>query len=98
MSNKVYLTSCRFESVTDRFVTELGPIAAGQVSKDSDFKYENLVKGLKHIQLKVRMDIIDDGTIRIYKRCRSGLRRGLKRAPNFSCRCRNSSTMLMVLG
>lgn len=44
----------RFESVTDRFLVELGPIAAGLVPKDSDFKYENLVKGLKHLQIKVR--------------------------------------------
>lgn len=42
-----------FETVTVRFLVELGPIAAGQVPKDSDFKYENLVKGLKHLQIKV---------------------------------------------
>ncbi|KAH8083338.1 cell morphogenesis N-terminal-domain-containing protein [Cristinia sonorae] len=47
------LANIRFESVTDRFLTELSPIAAGQVPKDSDFKYENLVKGLKHLQIKV---------------------------------------------
>lgn len=43
----------RFESVTDRFLVELTPVAAGQVPKDSDFKYEYLVKGLRQIQLKV---------------------------------------------
>ncbi|TCD68750.1 Cell morphoproteinsis protein PAG1 [Steccherinum ochraceum] len=47
------LAIIRFESVTDRFLGELSPIAAGQVPKDSDFKYENLVKGLKHLQIKV---------------------------------------------
>ncbi|KAI0667579.1 cell morphogenesis N-terminal-domain-containing protein [Trametes maxima] len=47
------LADIRFESVTDRFLTELGPIAAGQVAKDADMKYENLVKGLMHIHIKV---------------------------------------------
>lgn len=41
-----------FESVSDRFLAELGPVAAGQVSKD-DTRYENLVKGLRHIHIKV---------------------------------------------
>ena len=45
-----------FETVTDRFMAELGPIATGPVPKDSDFKYENLVKGLKHVQIKVRIE------------------------------------------
>ncbi|KAI0372230.1 hypothetical protein BV20DRAFT_964348 [Pilatotrama ljubarskyi] len=48
-----HLAEIRFESVTDRFLTELGPIAAGQVAKDADMRYENLVKGLKHIHIKV---------------------------------------------
>ncbi|EKM56941.1 uncharacterized protein PHACADRAFT_172641 [Phanerochaete carnosa HHB-10118-sp] len=43
----------RFESVTDRFRVELGPVAAGQVPKDLDSKYEYLVKGLQHVQIKV---------------------------------------------
>ena len=42
-----------FESVSDRFLAELGPVAAGQVGKD-DTRYENLVKGLRHIHIKVR--------------------------------------------
>ena len=42
-----------FMSVTDRFLAELGPFASGQVPKDLDMKYENLVGGLKHIQIKV---------------------------------------------
>ena len=41
-------------SVTDRFLAELGPFASGQVPKDLDMKYENLIGGLKHIQIKVR--------------------------------------------
>jgi hypothetical protein len=40
-------------SVTDRFLAELGPITTGQVPKDADVKYENLVKGLRHINIKV---------------------------------------------
>lgn len=40
-------------SVTDRFLGELSPIALGQVPKDLDMKYENLVKGIRHIQIKV---------------------------------------------
>jgi hypothetical protein len=39
--------------VTDRFLAELGPVAMGQVSKDQGVKYENLVKGLTHIKIKV---------------------------------------------
>ncbi len=40
-------------SVTDRFLAELAPISNGQVLKDADVKYENLVKGLRHISIKV---------------------------------------------
>ncbi|KAI0938631.1 hypothetical protein AcV5_000269 [Taiwanofungus camphoratus] len=47
------IANVRFESVTDRFLVELGPVAAGQVPRDADFKYENLVKGLRHVQIKV---------------------------------------------
>ncbi len=43
----------RFLTVTDRFLTELGPVSSGQVPKDLDTKYENLVKGLRHVRLKV---------------------------------------------
>jgi len=43
-------------SVTDRFLGELSPVALGQVPKDLDMKYENLVKGIRHIQIKVDMD------------------------------------------
>lgn len=48
-----HISHVRFTSVTDRFLAELGPVAAGQVPKDLDMKYENLVGGLKHIQIKV---------------------------------------------
>ncbi|KDQ60331.1 hypothetical protein JAAARDRAFT_191723 [Jaapia argillacea MUCL 33604] len=47
------LANFRFESVTDRFLRELQPVSAGQVPKDSDMKYEHLVRGLRHIQIKV---------------------------------------------
>jgi len=43
----------RFISVTDRFLAELHPVAMGQVPKDLAAKYENLVRGLKHIKIKV---------------------------------------------
>lgn len=41
-------------SVTDRFLAELGPVVMGQASKDASPQYENLIKGLKHIKIKVR--------------------------------------------
>ncbi|KAK0496297.1 cell morphogenesis N-terminal-domain-containing protein [Armillaria luteobubalina] len=47
-----HLANVRFVSITDRFLSELGPVAQGQVTKD-DMKFENLVKGIKHVQLKV---------------------------------------------
>lgn len=40
-------------SVTDRFLNELAPVAGGHVARDSDTKFENLVKGLRFVQLKV---------------------------------------------
>jgi hypothetical protein len=40
-------------NVTDRFLGELSPVALGQVPKDLDMKYENLVKGIRHIHIKV---------------------------------------------
>ncbi|KXN85574.1 Cell polarity protein mor2 [Leucoagaricus sp. SymC.cos] len=48
-----HIANIRFMSVTDRFLAELGPITTGQVPKDGDVKYENLVKGLRHIKIKV---------------------------------------------
>ena len=44
----------RFISVTDRFLAELRPVSSGQVPKDMDLRYETLVRGLRHVQLKVR--------------------------------------------
>lgn len=41
-------------SVTDRFLAELGPISSGQLPKDYDLRYEYLLKGLQHIQIRVR--------------------------------------------
>jgi hypothetical protein len=49
-------SATRFVSVTDRFLGELSPVALGQVPKDLDMKYENLVKGIRHIQIKVNID------------------------------------------
>lgn len=43
----------RFMSVTDRFLNELAPVAHGQIAKDLDTKFENLVKGLRYVQIKV---------------------------------------------
>ncbi|KAF9525743.1 cell morphogenesis N-terminal-domain-containing protein [Crepidotus variabilis] len=48
-----HLANVRFISVTDRFLAELGPVAQNTVSKDVGTKYENLVKGLRHIKIKV---------------------------------------------
>ncbi|CAK5277635.1 unnamed protein product [Mycena citricolor] len=48
-----HLANIRFVSVTDRFLAELGPVANGQVPRDLEMKYENLVKGINHIQIKV---------------------------------------------
>ncbi|THH08171.1 hypothetical protein EW145_g2882 [Phellinidium pouzarii] len=47
------LSTIRFESVTDRFLAELGPLATNQITKDMDMKYENLVRALKHVEIKV---------------------------------------------
>ncbi|KAI5120892.1 hypothetical protein M0805_002992 [Coniferiporia weirii] len=47
------LSTIRFVSVTDRFLAELGPVASNQIPKDMDVKYENLVRALKHIEIKV---------------------------------------------
>jgi hypothetical protein len=48
-----YLANSRFITVTDRFLAELERVSTGQVVKDVDSRYENLVRGLKHIQIKV---------------------------------------------
>ena len=40
-------------SVTDRFLNALGPIASGNIPKDTDLKYENLVKSLRHVAIRV---------------------------------------------
>ncbi|KAI0032600.1 cell morphogenesis N-terminal-domain-containing protein [Vararia minispora EC-137] len=48
-----HLANTRFTSVTDRFLSELSPVISGQVPKDMDMRFENLVRGLKHVQIKV---------------------------------------------
>lgn len=45
--------SFRFVSVTDRFILALGPLAAGQVIKDGGMRYENIIRGIEYIKLKV---------------------------------------------
>ena len=40
-------------SVTDRFLAELSPLSSGNVPKGYDMRYEYLLKGLQHIQIKV---------------------------------------------
>lgn len=44
--------------MTDRFLGELSPVALGQVPKDLDMKYENLVKGIRHIHIKVMLTLL----------------------------------------
>lgn len=48
------LAKVRFITVTDRFLSELAPVTSGNIVKDQDNKYENLVRGMRHIQIKVR--------------------------------------------
>ncbi|KAH7882439.1 cell morphogenesis N-terminal-domain-containing protein [Phlebopus sp. FC_14] len=47
------LAGVRFVSVTDRFLHELAPVASGHIAKDLDTKFENLVMGLRYVQIKV---------------------------------------------
>ena len=69
--------------MTDRFLRELGPIAAGQVPKDSDFKFETLVKRSRYIQIKVGSSLAFGRMVLI---CVSsfGHRNVRKKVPNFS--------------
>ena len=47
----------RFVSVTDRFVSELGPIIQGQViPKEVDSKFDNIIRAMRYIQIKVGLD------------------------------------------
>ncbi|KAF5336607.1 hypothetical protein D9611_006456 [Ephemerocybe angulata] len=47
------LAKVRFITVTDRFLGELSPVTSGNILKDNDNKYENLVRGMRYIQIKV---------------------------------------------
>ncbi|KAG9015079.1 Cell morphogenesis protein PAG1 [Tulasnella sp. 427] len=47
------MATTRFVSVTDRFVLALSPLAAGQVLKDGGMRYENIIRGIEYIKLKV---------------------------------------------
>jgi len=48
-----HLSNIRFETVTDRFLAELKPITVGQVGKEGDPRFENLVQSLRYVQIKV---------------------------------------------
>ncbi|KAF8624989.1 hypothetical protein AX15_005621 [Amanita polypyramis BW_CC] len=48
-----HIANFRFMSVTDRFLAELGPLSSGNIPKGCDTRYEYLLKGLQHIQIKV---------------------------------------------
>lgn len=80
--------------MTDRFLRELSPIAAGQVPKDSDFKFETLVKGLRYIQIKVGSSI-PCGRIVLIGVPRFGHRNVSRKVLNFSNHCLSPSEMPM---
>jgi hypothetical protein len=48
------VAKARFMTVTDLFLSELAPVTAGQITKDADLRYENIVRGLKYVQIKVK--------------------------------------------
>ncbi|KAG2352606.1 hypothetical protein BDR07DRAFT_1436907 [Suillus spraguei] len=78
-----------FVSVTDRFLCELEPVTKGQVAKDLDTKYKHLVKGLCHVQLRVRSCPL----YFLY-----GRQRHLRREPSFWNYQPSLSQMRMVFG
>ncbi|KAG2352186.1 hypothetical protein BDR07DRAFT_1439054, partial [Suillus spraguei] len=67
-------------SVTDRFLCELEPVTKGQVAKDLDTKYKHLVKGLCHVQLRVRSCPL---YFCVHVSARYGRQRHLRREPSF---------------
>lgn len=90
---------CSFESVTDRFLTELGPMAAGLVPKDADPRYEYIVKGLKHVQVKVCLHrYLELFPPIIHLMClRSGLQKHSRRELSSSRPCQSLSRMHMAI-
>ena len=62
---------CRFFTVTDRILAELGPVTLGLIAKDQDNKFENPVRGMGYIQIKART------MIRTYEPLNSHLAIGL---------------------
>lgn len=76
-------------SVTDLFLAELTPVANGQVSKDLGSKYENLIRGLSHIKIKVRMPSHIRSTSSLTSCKRFGHRKHLKRGQSSWNCCRN---------
>lgn len=47
------LNISRFQSVSDRFLGELQSIREGKIGKDDEVRFEFLLRGLKHLQIKV---------------------------------------------
>lgn len=47
------MANFRFVSVTDRYIGALQPLASGQVVKDGGTRFENIIRGLEYIKLKV---------------------------------------------
>ncbi|KAG9006543.1 Cell morphogenesis protein PAG1 [Tulasnella sp. JGI-2019a] len=47
------MANFRFVSVTDRYIGALHPLATGQVVKDGGTRFENIIRGLEYIKLKV---------------------------------------------
>lgn len=51
---KLTITVCRFLTVSDRFAVELGKhVSTGPLPKDSEAKVAHLLKGMKHLKLRV---------------------------------------------
>ena len=94
---EIFILGDRFESVTDRYLAELKDVAAGLVPKDSDYKYEHIVKGLRHIQIKVcRLYSGSDRPITYYD-LRSIRQSALRKAQNSWSRCQSHLTTLTEL-
>ncbi|KAG2353956.1 cell morphogenesis N-terminal-domain-containing protein, partial [Suillus spraguei] len=90
-----HLANVRFVSVTDRFLCELEPVTKGQVAKDLDTKYKHVVKGLCHVQLRVRSCPL---YFCVHVSARYGRQRHLRREPSFWNYQPSLSQMRMVFG
>lgn len=47
------LSGIRFQSVADRFVAVLGQIEKGNVPKEAEPKYEQVIRSMRFLKLKV---------------------------------------------